>query len=43
MTGTTIESCIRVMSRWGKQDVVRTERDGFVVVDGDELEDMAAE
>jgi CRP-like cAMP-binding protein len=42
MTGTTIESCIRVMSRWGKQDVVRTERDGFVVVDRGALEEAAA-
>lgn len=41
MTGTTIESCIRVMSRWGKEDVVRTERDGFVVVDRAALEDTA--
>jgi CRP/FNR family transcriptional regulator len=42
MTGTTIESCIRVMSRWGKQDVVRTDRDGFVVVDRAALEDTSA-
>ena len=33
MTGTTIETCIRIMSRWGKQEVVRTEKDGFVVLD----------
>jgi CRP-like cAMP-binding protein len=38
MTGTTIETCIRIMSRWGKQDVVRTEKDGFVVVDRKALE-----
>lgn len=42
MTGTTIESCIRVMSRWGKQDIVRTERDGFIVVNRPELEEIAA-
>ena len=42
MTGTTIESCIRVMSRWGKQEVVRTERDGFVLVDRPALEEAAA-
>ena len=42
MTGTTIESCIRVMSRWAKQEVVRTERDGFIVVDRDALEEAAA-
>jgi CRP-like cAMP-binding protein len=38
MTGTTIETAIRIMSRWGKQDVVRTEKDGFVVVDRTALE-----
>ena len=38
MTGTTIETCIRIMSRWGKQNVVRTEKDGFVVLDRDTLE-----
>jgi CRP-like cAMP-binding protein len=41
MTGTTIETCIRIMSRWGKQDVVRTEKDGFVVVDRKALEILA--
>jgi CRP-like cAMP-binding protein len=33
MTGTTIETCIRIMSRWGKDEIVRTEKDGFVVLD----------
>jgi len=41
MTGTTIETCIRIMSRWGKQDIVRTEKDGFLVVDRGALEDKA--
>jgi CRP-like cAMP-binding protein len=41
MTGTTIETCIRIMSRWGKQDVVRTEKDGFVVIDRKALEILA--
>ena len=27
MTGTTIETAIRIMSRWGKQDVVHTEKE----------------
>lgn len=31
LTGTTIETCIRVMSRWGKEGVVETEKDGFLV------------
>ena len=43
MTGTTIETAIRIMSRWGKQDVVRTEKDGFVVLDRQALESTAAE
>ncbi len=38
MIGTTIETSIRIMSRWGKDDVVRTEKDGFVVVDRAALE-----
>jgi CRP-like cAMP-binding protein len=31
LTGTTIETCIRVMSRWGKEGVVETEKHGFVL------------
>jgi CRP/FNR family transcriptional regulator len=42
LTGTTIETAIRVMSRWGKQDVLRTEKDGFVVVDASTLQTFAA-
>lgn len=37
MTGTTVETCIRIMSRWGKDGVVRTEADGFVVLDDEAL------
>lgn len=33
LTGTTIETCIRVMNRWERQGIVRTEKNGFVVVD----------
>lgn len=43
MTGTTIETAIRIMSRWGKQDIVRTDKDGFVVMDREKLEEVAAE
>jgi CRP/FNR family transcriptional regulator len=43
MTGTTIETCIRIMSRWGKQDLVRTEKDGFVIVDRKGLEALAVD
>ena len=41
MIGTTIETSIRIMSRWGKQDIVRTEKEGFVVVDRPALEAVA--
>jgi CRP/FNR family transcriptional regulator len=41
MTGTTIETAIRIMSRWGKDGVVTTDRDGFVVHDRGSLERLA--
>lgn len=41
MTGTTIETCIRIMSRWGKQKIVVTEKDGFVILDRPQLEELA--
>jgi len=37
LTGTTPETCIRIMSRWGKEGVVATERDGFLVRDSGAL------
>lgn len=43
MTGTTIETAIRIMSRWGKEEIVRTEKDGFVILDPRTLEATAAE
>ena len=42
MIGTTIETSIRIMSRWGKDGVVRTDKDGFVIVDRAALEAVAA-
>jgi len=42
LTGTTIETSIRIMSRWGKDDVLRTERDGFVIVNRSALEQISA-
>ena len=41
MTGTTIETAIRIMSRWGKEELVRTEKDGFVLLDRSTLEATA--
>ena len=42
LTGTTIETAIRIMSRWHKEDVLHTEKDGFVILDQAMLEDVAA-
>ncbi len=33
-----VETTIRIMSRWSKQDIVRTEKDGFLVIDRRALE-----
>jgi len=41
MTGTTIETSIRIMSRWGKHRYVMTERDGFLVLNQAELETLS--
>jgi CRP-like cAMP-binding protein len=43
MTGTTVETCIRIMSRWNKDAIVRTEKDGFVVLDRPGLERITRE
>jgi len=43
MTGTTIETCIRIMSRWNKDGIVRTEKDGFVVLERDDLARLSRE
>jgi CRP/FNR family transcriptional regulator len=41
MTGTTIETAIRIMSRWSKHDIVRTDKDGFTILDREELAALA--
>jgi CRP-like cAMP-binding protein len=41
LTGTTIETAIRTMSRWGKEGLVRTDKDGFAVLDRQALERLA--
>jgi CRP-like cAMP-binding protein len=43
MIGTTIETCIRIMSRWGKEGVVRTGAEGFTILDRETLEALANE
>jgi CRP-like cAMP-binding protein len=42
LTGTTLETAIRIMSRWGKEGVVLTEKDGFVLKERTTLERLAA-
>lgn len=41
LTGTTIETCIRIMSRWQKDGIVHTDKDGFVVLSREALEEAA--
>lgn len=41
-TSTTIETAIRVMSRWGKEGIVETTEDGFLLRDITGLERLAA-
>ncbi|HVS04508.1 MAG TPA: Crp/Fnr family transcriptional regulator [Thermoanaerobaculia bacterium] len=43
LTGTTIETAIRVMSRWGKDGVIETRRDGFLLTDRRALEKLSWE
>ena len=43
LTGTTIETAIRIMSRWQKQRLVLTEKDGFVIVDRQALASLGQE
>lgn len=38
LTGTTIETCIRLMSRWRKEGPIETDKDGFVLHDRSALE-----
>jgi CRP/FNR family transcriptional regulator len=42
MLGTTIESAIRLMSRWQKESLLLTERDGFVIPDRKLLQELSA-
>ena len=41
LAGTTMETSIRIMSRWGKEGVVATETDGFMVSSREDLESLA--
>ncbi len=41
LTGTTVETSIRIMSRWGKEGIVLTVSGGFLMVDRAALENLA--
>ena len=41
LTGTTIETAIRVMTRWARQGLVATRRGGFVLLDRPRLEALS--
>lgn len=41
LLGTTVETSIRIMSRWGKDGIVQTEKEGFLVVDAGALESLS--
>jgi CRP-like cAMP-binding protein len=41
LAGTTMETSIRIMSRWGKDGVVATETEGFMVSSREDLESLA--
>ena len=43
LIGTTLETAIRLMSRWQKEGVVLTEKSGFVVPDVGALREMTSE
>ena len=42
LIGTTLETAIRLMSRWQKDEVVLTGKDGFVIVDQDVLRQLTS-
>jgi len=41
-TGTTLETAIRIMSRWGKEGLVLTEKDGFLIANPVALERLVS-
>jgi len=41
LVGTTVETAIRVMSRWQKEKIVETEKKGFLIRDIESLREIA--
>jgi CRP/FNR family transcriptional regulator, nitrogen oxide reductase regulator len=42
LVGTTVETAIRVMSRWRKMGIVVNDKKGIIIRDRETLEDLAA-
>jgi CRP/FNR family transcriptional regulator len=42
LSGTTIETAIRIMSRWQREEVLLTQKDGFVILNRDVLDEVSA-
>ena len=40
--GTTLETAIRLMSRWQKEGVILTEKEGFLIADAAALQNLSA-
>lgn len=43
LIGTTLETAIRLMSRWQKEELVLTEKSGFLIPSRDALRDMSSQ
>jgi CRP-like cAMP-binding protein len=43
LIGTTLETAIRLMSRWHKDEVVLTEKDGFVIPNAEVLRELSSQ
>jgi CRP-like cAMP-binding protein len=41
LTGTTLETAIRIMTRWGREELVATCREGFLLRDRSRLEALS--
>jgi CRP-like cAMP-binding protein len=42
LVGTTVESAIRVLSRWGREKILITGEERFVIPDGERLQRVAS-
>ena len=42
MTGTTVETAIRIISKWKKEGLINTERGKIEILDPDYFEDLVS-